>query len=94
MTHIADDRLSTLVHCDVLDPDRLIPSASVSLERLHLRRKGPGQLIERTLCAILLRNSFHMRESLRPCHGRGVNRGHLSREQGFHLVPRLHPFDH
>jgi hypothetical protein len=69
MTHIADDRLSTLVHCDVLDPDRLIPSASVSLERLHLRRKGPGQLIERTLCAILLRNSFHMREPPRECHG-------------------------
>jgi hypothetical protein len=31
MVHIADDRLSALVHCDVLDPDGLIASAPVSL---------------------------------------------------------------
>ncbi len=61
MVHIADDRLSALVHCDVLDPDGLIASAPVSLERLHLRRKRPAELIESTLCAILLWNSFHMR---------------------------------
>jgi hypothetical protein len=46
MVHIADDRLSALVHRDVLDPDRLIASAPVSLKRLHLRRKDPGKLIE------------------------------------------------
>jgi hypothetical protein len=32
--HIADDRLSALVHRDVLDPNGLIASAPVSLERL------------------------------------------------------------
>jgi hypothetical protein len=67
--HIADDRLSALVHRDVLDPNGLIASAPVSLERLYLRRKRPGELIERTLRAILLRNSFHMREPPRECHG-------------------------
>jgi hypothetical protein len=68
MPHIAHDRLSTLVHCDVLDPNGLITSAPVSLERLNLRRKRPGELIERTLRAILLRNSFHMREPTRQRH--------------------------
>ena len=61
MPDIADDCLSALVDGDVLDPDGLIASAPVSLERLHLRRKGAAELIESTLCAILLRNSFHMR---------------------------------
>jgi hypothetical protein len=45
MRHIADDRLSALVHRDVLDPDGLITSAPVSLERLHLRRKRPAELL-------------------------------------------------
>jgi hypothetical protein len=43
MVHIADDRLSALVHRDVLDPDGLIASAPVSLECLNLRRERPGQ---------------------------------------------------
>jgi hypothetical protein len=30
----------------------------VSLERLHLRRKCPGELVKGTLCAILLRDVF------------------------------------
>src|SRR5258708_29387071 len=70
MPHIADDRLPPLVHRDVLDPDGLVASAAVSLERLHLRRKRPAELIESTLCAILLRNSFHMRYSPRERHHR------------------------
>ena len=80
MRHIADDRLSALVHCDVLDPDGLIASAPVSLEHLHLRRKGPGELVECTLSAILLRDSHRAPETQRKCHGRRVNRGHLSGE--------------
>jgi hypothetical protein len=73
MVHIADDRLSALVHRDVLDSDGLIASAPVSLERLHLRRKGPGELIERTLSAILLWDSLRAPETKRKCHDRCVN---------------------
>ena len=73
MRHIADDRLSALVHRDVLDPNGLIASAPVSLKRLHLRRKGPGELIECTLGAILLRDSLHVPETKRECHGCHVN---------------------
>jgi hypothetical protein len=89
MRHIADDCLSALVHRDVLDPDGLIASAPVSLERLHLRREGPGELIEGALCTILLLNGFHMRKPTRECHGRRVNGGHLSREHGLHLIRRF-----
>jgi hypothetical protein len=32
----------------------LLASASISLERLHLRRKGPGELVEGTFRAVLL----------------------------------------
>src|SRR5207245_4934933 len=63
MPHIADDRLPALVHRDVLDPDGLIASAPVSLERLHLRRKSPAELIESTLCAILDRKSTRLNSS-------------------------------
>jgi hypothetical protein len=80
MVHIADDRLSALVHREVLDPNGLIASAPVSLERLHLRRKGPGELIECPLSAILLRDSLRAPETKRECHGRRVNRRHLSRQ--------------
>ena len=94
MVHIADNRLSALVHRHVFDPDGLITSAPVSFERLYLRRERPGELIEGALCTILLLNGFHMRKPTRECHGRRVNGGHLCPEQGFHLVPRLHTFDH
>ena len=77
MVHIANDRLSPLVHCDVLDPNRLIASAPVSLERLHLCCKSPGELIEGALRAILLGDIFHIGEPTRECHGRHVNSGHL-----------------
>jgi hypothetical protein len=40
MRHRPDNRLSALVHRDVLHPNRLLAPASVSLERLDLRREG------------------------------------------------------
>ena len=40
MRHGADNRLSTLVHRDVFEPNGLLASASISLERLDLRREG------------------------------------------------------
>jgi hypothetical protein len=55
MRHIADDRLSALVHRDVLDPDGLIASAPVSFERLYLRCERPGELVESAFRAVLLR---------------------------------------
>ena len=94
MVHIPNDRLSTFIDGDVLDPNGLIASAPVSLKRLHLRREGSGKLIECTLRAILLWDSLRAPETKRECHGRCVNDGHLSREQGFHLISRLHSFDH
>jgi|SRR5262249_8482314 len=63
MRHIANDCLSALIDCDLLHSDGLIAPTPVSLERLHLRRKGPGELIECTLRAILLRHIFHIGET-------------------------------
>jgi hypothetical protein len=41
MAYIADDCLSALIYRDVLHPDRLIGSVSVSLERFDLRCERP-----------------------------------------------------
>src|SRR5262249_42745095 len=87
------DRLSALVHRDVLTPDGLIASAPVSLERLHLRCECPGQLIESAFRTILLRDGLTVPEPTRERHRRHLNGSHLGRQQGFDLVPRLHPFD-
>jgi hypothetical protein len=65
MPHIADDCLSALIDRDVLHSDGLIASAPVSLERLHLCCKGPGELIEGALRAILLLDGLHIGETAR-----------------------------
>jgi hypothetical protein len=52
--HRADNCLPTLIHRDALHANELLASASISLERLHPRRKGPGELVEGTFCAVLL----------------------------------------
>ena len=62
MRDIADDCLPAFVHCDVLHADGLLASAPVSLERLHLCRERPGELIEGALRTVLLRNIVHMSE--------------------------------
>jgi hypothetical protein len=46
MPHIAHDRLSTLIHRDVLNCDLLLASHSVPFKRLYLRRERPGELVE------------------------------------------------
>jgi hypothetical protein len=94
MRHVADDRLSALVHRDVLHRDLLLASGSVSLECLYLRCEGPGEFVEGALRAILLRDISRMLEPTRECHGRHMNGGHLRRKHGFHLVFWLYPFDH
>jgi hypothetical protein len=42
---VADDRLPTLGDVDVLNGHLLLAAASVSLERLDLRRERPGELV-------------------------------------------------
>ncbi len=56
---IADNRLSSPVDVDVLHRDLLLASSPVSLERLHLRREGPGELVEGAFGAVLLRDVVH-----------------------------------
>src|SRR5262249_449273 len=94
MPHIADDRLSTLVHPDVLHRHPLLANGSVALEGLDLCRKGPGELIQGALRTVLLRKGLHMREPTRECHGRHMNSGHLRRKHGFHLIFWLCAFDY
>ncbi len=60
MCHVADDRLSALVHGDVLHRDLLLASGSVALEGLDLRRERPGELVESAFRAVLLRDIFHI----------------------------------
>src|SRR5436309_6520846 len=92
MRHTADDCLSALGHRDLLDPDGLIASASVSFERLYLRRERPGELVESAFRAVLLRGIFHIGEPTREFHRRHMNSGHLRRKHGFHLVFWLRAF--
>ena len=94
MRHVADDRLSALVHRDVLHRDLLLASGSVSLECLYLRCEGPGEFVEGALRAILLRHIFRIGEPTAERHGRHVNSGHLCGKHGFHLVFWLCAFHH
>src|SRR2546426_440163 len=94
MGHVADNRLSAFIHCDVLYPNSLLTPASVSLERLHLRCERPGQLIEGALGTVLLGDGLHMCETVREIHGRRVNGGHLRYEHGLDLICRVCSFDH
>src|SRR5215472_1432907 len=82
MPHIADDCLSALVDRDVLHPDGLITSASVSLQCLDLRCECPGQLIESAFCTILLWDGLTVPEPPRERHRRHLNSSHLGRQQG------------
>jgi hypothetical protein len=52
MRHGPDNRLSALIYRDVLHPDGLLTSASISLERLDLCREGAGELVEGALRVI------------------------------------------
>jgi hypothetical protein len=54
MGDIPYDRLAAMVYGHVFDRDLLLASATVSLERLDLRGKGPGKLVQGALRAVLL----------------------------------------
>ena len=94
MCHAPDDGLPALVHRDVLHRDLLLSAGPVSLEGFHLSGEGSGELGEGAHCAVLLGDILNVIETARESHGRAVDRGHLSREHGFQLIPRLHAFDH
>jgi hypothetical protein len=57
--HSADNGLTTFVHGDVLNPDRLLASGAMPFQSLQLDSKGTGQFVERVRGAILLRDGFH-----------------------------------
>lgn len=63
--HITDDGLLAFIDGDVLDGDLLLPAVPMPPQRLHLRRKGPRQLVERPLGAVLLRDVLGLRETAR-----------------------------
>ena len=58
--HVADDRLAALAHRDVLNRDLLLPTGPVALERLHLGRESPFELVERACDAIHLGYAFEL----------------------------------
>src|SRR4051794_9791865 len=45
MRDVANNRLATFVHRDVLHRDLLLAAGPISLERLHLSGEGPGKLV-------------------------------------------------
>src|SRR3981081_1074377 len=67
----------------------LLATGPVALERLHLDCKGPGELVERTFGAVLLRYILYVRKSPSGRHGRHMYGGHLRRQHRLELIPRL-----
>ncbi len=94
MRDVADDRLASFIHRDVLHRDFLLAPVAVPPERFDLGRKCPSQLVEGAFGAVLLRDVVNVRQAAREGHGRHVNGGHLRGELGFHLILRLHALDH
>src|SRR5262249_43601552 len=86
------DCLATLADRHMLHGDLLLATGSVALERLHLSCKGPGELVERALGAVLLRDVFYVRKSPRQRHGRHMYGGHLRGQHRLGLIPRLSAF--
>ena len=62
MRDVADDRLASFIHSDVLHRDFLLPAGPISLKRLHLGRVGPRELVEGAFGAVLLRDVVNVRQ--------------------------------
>jgi hypothetical protein len=92
-TDVADDRLPALGDVDVVNGHLLLAAASVSLERVDLRRERPGELVEGGLGAVLLRDIVDVRQASGERHRGHVDRRHLSAKHRLDLIPRLDPFD-
>ena len=67
---VADDSLPSVADVDVLDGHFLLALRAVFLQRRHLRGERSRQLVERTLCAVLLWDVIDMGEAPRERHGR------------------------
>ena len=74
---VADDRLSALIDRNVLHRDLLLAPGPISLQRFHLHRKRPRQLVECPFGAVLLEDVVHMGEAAGEGHGGHVNCRHL-----------------
>src|SRR5271163_2281594 len=72
---VPDDRLAALSDVDVLNDHALLAPRSIILQGRHLRRERPRELVERTLCAVLLWDVIDVCEAARERHGNGVANG-------------------
>jgi hypothetical protein len=79
---------------NVLHRDLLLAPGPIPLERFHLHRKRPGQLVECPFCAILLEDVVHMSEAAGEGHGGHVNCRHLGSHHGFNFVLRANAPHH
>ena len=82
----ADDGLTAVVDVDVLHRHLLLTLTTVAVQRLHLGRKGPRQLIERLLCRLGLVRAAGRREAVGEGHYRHVDRRHLRRNLNVELA--------
>jgi hypothetical protein len=81
--HCSDDGSAAFIDGYMLNRDTLFSAGPVSLERLDLSGKGPGELVESPLRTILLRDVVHLSETASEGHGCHVNGGHLGCQHGF-----------
>ena len=79
---------------DVLDRHLLLALATVSVQGLHLGREGPCQLVERLLRRLGLVRAAGGCEAVGEGHHGHVDRRHLRRKHGLHLVSGLNVADH
>jgi hypothetical protein len=93
--HIADDGLPTLVHMDMLDPDKLLPAVTQSPKNLDLCCISPHQTgRRRPECRYSLlrpKGTVHLSED---GYGGCVRACHLDGEGSFNFVPRRGGFDY
>ncbi len=62
MRDAADNRLSALIHRNMLDRHLLLSPGPVPPERFDLGREGPSQLVEGAFGAVLLLDVLNMRQ--------------------------------
>ena len=77
---------------DVLNCHFLLALRSIFLECRDLHRERPGELVEGSFGAILLRDILNMGEAARECHCRVVDCRHLGGEHGLDLIAGLYAF--
>jgi hypothetical protein len=87
--NIADNSLAAVGDVDVLNHDSLLTAGAISFQSFDLRGKGAGQLVERSLCTVLLRYVVDMRKTSRERHGSPVGGGIITPSDLFSLSLKL-----